>query len=85
MSGESMGINVQDNYLYDGQEIADRGHVVVVSVAYRLGVLGFLSTGDADLPGQSRFHLSIAKGKSLHIQSYGHKTLQRFRVAFMVM
>lgn len=46
-----MGINVLDNYLYDGQEIADRGNVVLVSVAYRLGVLGFLSTGDSDLPG----------------------------------
>ncbi|XP_072309586.1 bile salt-activated lipase-like [Eucyclogobius newberryi] len=49
--GGSMGANFLDNYLYDGQEIADRGNVIVVTLGYRVGSLGFLSTGEPDLPG----------------------------------
>ncbi|KAG7263668.1 hypothetical protein CRUP_005207 [Coryphaenoides rupestris] len=49
--GGSMGANFLDNYLYSGQEIADRGDVIVVTVAYRVGTLGFLSSGDASGPG----------------------------------
>ncbi|KAK7896593.1 hypothetical protein WMY93_021918 [Mugilogobius chulae] len=49
--GGSMGANFLDNYLYDGQEIADRGNVIVVTLGYRVGTLGFLSTGESDLPG----------------------------------
>ncbi|XP_030198214.1 bile salt-activated lipase [Gadus morhua] len=49
--GGSMGANFLNNYLYSGQEIADRGDVIVVTVAYRLGPLGFLSTGDSGMPG----------------------------------
>jgi len=49
--GGSMGANFLDNYLYDGQEIADRGDVIVVTLGYRVGTLGFLSTGDASMPG----------------------------------
>ncbi|XP_062334831.1 carboxyl ester lipase, tandem duplicate 2 isoform X2 [Osmerus eperlanus] len=49
--GGSMGANFLDNYLYDGREIADRGNVIVVTVAYRVGTLGFLSSGDASGPG----------------------------------
>ncbi|MEQ2186585.1 hypothetical protein GOODEAATRI_030156, partial [Goodea atripinnis] len=45
--GDSFG----DNYLYSGQEIADRGNVIVVTLGYRVGSMGFLSTGDAGLPG----------------------------------
>ena len=52
--GGSMGVNFLDNYLYDGQEIADRGDVIVVTVAYRVGTLGFLSSGDASGPGRSQ-------------------------------
>ncbi|XP_076614331.1 bile salt-activated lipase-like [Chaetodon auriga] len=51
LAGGSMGANFLDNYLYDGQEIADRGDVIVVTVAYRVGPLGFLSTGDSSMPG----------------------------------
>lgn len=65
MSGDSMGINVADNYLYDGQEIADRGNVVFVSVAYRVGVLGFLSTGDSNLPGETLLNLSISNSNTI--------------------
>ncbi|KAI4885045.1 hypothetical protein NFI96_001981 [Prochilodus magdalenae] len=49
--GASQGANFLDNYLYSGEEIADRGNVIVVTVNYRVGTLGFLSTGEADLPG----------------------------------
>ncbi|KAJ8286298.1 hypothetical protein GJAV_G00036860 [Gymnothorax javanicus] len=49
--GGSMGANFLDNYLYSGEEIADRGNVIVVTVGYRVGTLGFLSSGDASGPG----------------------------------
>ncbi|XP_068190976.1 bile salt-activated lipase-like [Antennarius striatus] len=49
--GGSMGANFLDNYLYSGQEISDRGDVIVVTLGYRVGTLGFLSTGDSSLPG----------------------------------
>ncbi|XP_061733026.1 bile salt-activated lipase-like [Nerophis ophidion] len=51
LAGGSMGANFLSNYLYDGQEIADRGNVIVVTLGYRVGALGFLSTGDSSLPG----------------------------------
>ncbi|TNN43545.1 Bile salt-activated lipase [Liparis tanakae] len=49
--GGSMGTNLLNNYLFGGQEIADKGNVIVVTVNYRVGTLGFLSTGESDLPG----------------------------------
>ncbi|XP_073680424.1 bile salt-activated lipase [Garra rufa] len=49
--GSSQGANFLDNYLYDGEEMADRGNVIVVTFNYRVGSLGFLSSGDADAPG----------------------------------
>lgn len=58
MSGDTMGPNLLGNYLYSGQEMADRGNIIFVSVAYRVGALGFLSTGDSTLPGNGSFHLS---------------------------
>ncbi|XP_054468252.1 bile salt-activated lipase-like [Anoplopoma fimbria] len=51
LTGGSMGANFLDNYLYSGQEIAERGNVIVVTLGYRVGTLGFLSTGESDLPG----------------------------------
>uniref|UniRef100_UPI00398ECE45 bile salt-activated lipase-like n=1 Tax=Pristiophorus japonicus TaxID=55135 RepID=UPI00398ECE45 len=36
---------------YKGVQVAARGDVVVVSFNYRVGPLGFLSTGDANAPG----------------------------------
>merc|ERR1712168_1437179 len=51
IAGGSMGANFLDNYLYSGQEIADRGDVIVVTLGYRVGTLGFLSTGDESMPG----------------------------------
>ena len=37
--------------IYNGQYLATEGEVVVVTFNYRLGVLGFLSKGTKDLPG----------------------------------
>lgn len=50
--GSGHGANFLKNYLYDGEEIATRGNVIVVTFNYRVGPLGFLSTGDANLPGK---------------------------------
>ncbi|XP_012685549.2 bile salt-activated lipase-like [Clupea harengus] len=49
--GGSMGANFLNNYLYDGEEIANRGNVIVVTLNYRVGAMGFLSTGDDGIPG----------------------------------
>ncbi|CAL8252195.1 unnamed protein product [Boreogadus saida] len=49
--GASNDVPFLGNSLYDGNEMADRGGVIVVSVNYRVGSLGFLSTGDARMPG----------------------------------
>lgn len=51
--GGSQGANFLNNYLYDGTEIADRGNVIVVTANYRVGSLGFLSSGDSELPGEN--------------------------------
>ncbi len=61
--GDSQGSRLLDVDLdlYDGQQIADRGNVIVVTFNYRVGSLGFLSSGNADAPGKKRckiFHLN---------------------------
>ncbi|KAK1334022.1 hypothetical protein QTO34_005021 [Cnephaeus nilssonii] len=61
--GSGQGFNYIIDYLYDGEEIATRGNVIVVTFNYRLGPLGFLSTGDAHLPGNYGLrdqHMAIA-------------------------
>ncbi|KAG8509448.1 Bile salt-activated lipase [Galemys pyrenaicus] len=61
--GSGQGANVLKNYLYDGEELATRGNVIVVTFNYRVGPLGFLSTGDANLPGNYGLwdqHMAIA-------------------------
>ncbi|XP_040261448.1 bile salt-activated lipase-like [Bufo bufo] len=61
--GSAEGANFLSNYLYDGEELALRGNVIVVTFNYRLGPLGFLSTGDANLPGNYGLwdqHMAIA-------------------------
>ncbi|NXQ33337.1 CEL lipase, partial [Alaudala cheleensis] len=71
--GGSQGANFMDNYLYDGEEIAVRGNVIVVTINYRLGPLGFLSTGDENLPGNYGLkdqHMAIAWVKR-NIKAFG--------------
>ncbi|KAF3848821.1 hypothetical protein F7725_015318 [Dissostichus mawsoni] len=71
--GGSMGANFLENYLYSGQEIADRGDVIVVTMNYRVGSLGFLSTGESDLPGNYGLwdqHAAIA-WVNRNIRSFG--------------
>ncbi|XP_060636788.2 bile salt-activated lipase [Anolis sagrei] len=71
--GGGQGPNFLQNYLYDGQEIATRGNVIVVTFNYRLGPLGFLSTGDANLPGNYGLkdqHMAIAWVKR-NIRNFG--------------
>ncbi|NXF90801.1 CEL lipase, partial [Eubucco bourcierii] len=71
--GGSQGANFLDNFLYDGEEIAVRGNVIVVTLNYRLGPLGFLSTGDENLPGNYGLkdqHMAIAWVKR-NIKAFG--------------
>ncbi|XP_074484614.1 bile salt-activated lipase-like [Sebastes fasciatus] len=49
--GASNDVAILGDSLYDGKELADRGDVIVVTVNYRVGTMGFLSSGDARLPG----------------------------------
>ncbi|KAJ4926561.1 hypothetical protein JOQ06_008734 [Pogonophryne albipinna] len=73
LAGGSMGANILENYLYSGQEIADRGDVIVVTLGYRVGALGFLSTGESDLPGNYGLwdqHAAIA-WVNRNIRSFG--------------
>ncbi|XP_053180759.1 bile salt-activated lipase-like [Scomber japonicus] len=49
--GASNDVAILGDSLYDGKEMADRGKVIVVTVNYRVGTMGFLSSGDDRLPG----------------------------------
>ncbi|NXI71264.1 CEL lipase, partial [Anseranas semipalmata] len=71
--GGGQGANFLDNYLYDGEEIAVRGNVIVVTFNYRVGPLGFLSTGDSNMPGNYGLkdqHMAIAWVKR-NIKAFG--------------
>ena len=45
------GYNIGQAMMYDGTTLAMEGDVIVVTVNYRLGVFGFLSTEDSSAPG----------------------------------
>ena len=38
--------------IYDGKALAAEGNMVVVTINYRLGVFGFLNTGDGRIKGE---------------------------------
>ncbi|KAJ7388538.1 hypothetical protein OS493_037056 [Desmophyllum pertusum] len=57
---------------YNGAYLATEGGVMVVTFNYRLGVLGFLSTGTEDIPGN--FGL-LDQVKALH---WVHENIERF-------
>ena len=42
---------IEDTTFYDGSVLATEGNVIVVTTAYRLGVLGFLSSNSGNLKG----------------------------------
>lgn len=52
--GASNDVELLGASLYDGKELSHRGSVLVVTVNYRVGPLGFLSSGDSRLPGPGK-------------------------------
>ncbi|XP_068116960.1 fatty acyl-CoA hydrolase precursor, medium chain-like [Hyperolius riggenbachi] len=54
------GLLVGGASLYDGSALSAYENVVVVSIQYRLGILGFFSTGDEELPGNLGFMDQVA-------------------------
>ncbi|XP_007527948.1 bile salt-activated lipase-like [Erinaceus europaeus] len=63
LMGSGHRANFLKKTLYDGEEIVTRGNVILVTFNYRVGPLGFLSTGDANLPGNYGLrdqHMAIA-------------------------
>ncbi|XP_006894494.1 PREDICTED: bile salt-activated lipase-like [Elephantulus edwardii] len=61
--GSAQGEQVRGTRMHDGEQIATRGNVIVVTFNYRVGPLGFLSTGDSNMPGNYGLrdqHMAIA-------------------------
>ncbi|XP_056880950.1 pyrethroid hydrolase Ces2e-like isoform X1 [Takifugu flavidus] len=58
---------------YSGSALAAYQDVVVVVIQYRLGLLGFLSTGDAHMPGNNGFldQIQALKWVQEHIHNFG--------------
>ncbi|XP_038662140.1 fatty acyl-CoA hydrolase precursor, medium chain-like isoform X2 [Scyliorhinus canicula] len=67
------GFVMGDSYFYDGSPLAAYEDVVVVVIQYRLGIIGFLSTGDEHLPGNLGMLDQIAALKWVqeNIESFG--------------
>lgn len=59
--------------LYDGSPLAIKGNVVVVTANYRLGVLGFFSTGDSVAKGNYGLwdQIEVLKWVQKNIRSFG--------------
>ncbi|XP_078066572.1 uncharacterized protein ces2b [Mustelus asterias] len=67
------GFQMGDSYMYNGAPLAAYEDVVVVVIQYRLGILGFLSTGDEHLPGNLGMLDQVAALKWVqeNIESFG--------------
>ncbi|GCB77502.1 hypothetical protein scyTo_0020582, partial [Scyliorhinus torazame] len=67
------GFAMGDSYFYDGSALAAYEDVVVVVIQYRLGIIGFLSTGDEHLPGNLGMLDQVAALKWVqeNIESFG--------------
>jgi carboxylesterase type B len=59
--------------LYDGSILAARHDVIVVSIAYRLGIFGFLSANGSLLPGNYGLHDQVLALQFIkdNIQGFG--------------
>ncbi|ETN59237.1 juvenile hormone esterase [Anopheles darlingi] len=62
-----------DPAIYGPERILATQQVLLVTIQYRLGVFGFLSTGDAVVPGNAGMHDQVLalKWVQRHIRSYG--------------
>uniref|UniRef100_A0A669C6B5 Carboxylic ester hydrolase n=1 Tax=Oreochromis niloticus TaxID=8128 RepID=A0A669C6B5_ORENI len=73
-SEDSLYLNIWVPHSENGGFMSgDRGDVIIVSVGYRVGTLGFLSTGDSSFPGNYGLwdqHAAIAWVRR-NIQSFG--------------
>lgn len=67
--GASNDVAILGDSLYDGKEMADRGGVIVVTVNYRVGTLGFLSSGDQRMPGVTTHDVWFQDNSRLDVKS----------------
>ncbi|XP_020559800.1 pyrethroid hydrolase Ces2e isoform X3 [Oryzias latipes] len=67
------GLSMGSASMYDGSALAVYQDVIVVLIQYRLGVLGFLSTGDEHLPGNFGLldQIMALRWVKEHISSFG--------------
>uniref|UniRef100_A0A3B3BZI5 Carboxylic ester hydrolase n=1 Tax=Oryzias melastigma TaxID=30732 RepID=A0A3B3BZI5_ORYME len=67
------GFSLGSASMFDGSALAVYEDVIVVLIQYRLGVLGFLSTGDEHLPGNFGLldQIEALKWVKEHISSFG--------------
>ncbi|XP_011474593.1 pyrethroid hydrolase Ces2e-like [Oryzias latipes] len=67
------GFSLGSASMYDGSALAVYQDVIVVLIQYRLGVLGFLSTGDEHLPGNFGLldQIEALRWVKEHISSFG--------------
>ncbi|XP_077452093.1 fatty acyl-CoA hydrolase precursor, medium chain [Stigmatopora argus] len=67
------GFTLGSASIYDGSAVASYQNVVVVGIQYRLGVLGFISTGDEHVPGNFGLldQIEALRWVQKHIENFG--------------